>query len=838
MMPRGQESGLRAPPTGCYGSGMTEEGADTVFESCPSCGGQVDVSDLAPMEAVACPSCGGEMRVRTLFDHYRIEDLRGVGGMSQVFLARDTHLNRLVALKVLNRDNSSNQERIGQFEREARLTASITHPNVVRVYGVGRAQGNFYIAMELVDGASLEDILREHGSLGEAQVLDIAFQTVDGLLAAQRIGLIHRDIKPGNILLTSEGKAKLVDFGLALVFEAGGEDSDEMWATPFYVSPEKLAGEPEDFRSDLYSLGSTLFHLLAARPPYDSQTASVDELREIKSHPVRLGAFAPRISEPTQEVVNRMIELKPQERYQSYEELLDAIRGARDRFRLAMAKKAQSANLPARRLATRQRRVLQWASLAAAVALLAVIGLVVWKSSGTKAGTGGTPTVPAGVGDAVESWQVGTMESGGVSERFLKARAALTSGDYQQASRDFLDVFHDARTRQPTVNWAGYSVALAHLLAGEPGKAREIFREMRGKPDFDDQRVGPAAPLFHLMAEAMEQPWPVPVAKLEEARAHPGWQAAAALIGLKNWEHGRFDNARVWLDSVTQSKPGPAFRWVEELGPQLRNYLSDAATLSTLETKDQFKRSGDVEGALAEARTALAQVKTQGRARRWVEARIGRLEAERDRLAKAEAENEQRNAAARSQNELKELDNVTKTLATMRTGYRFAEGVNELRRLNPQSTEARARHALLMWLWQGSEDFLNTLVADIGTHGYRGPLQPKEGAIVYPEVQVVKATRTTVVIQSSLVGIKDLPVAQMAGAQLAALASGFIDKTAGEAEQRKRRELLALFSLQAGRLDTARNTALLLEGDPDFKTRWQQLFSLVSAVSGASVPGT
>ena len=138
----------------------------------------------------------------------------------------------------------------------------------------------------------------------------------------------------------------------------------------------------------------------------------------------------------------------------------------------------------------------------------------------------------------------------------------------------------------------------------------------------------------------------------------------------------------------------------------------------------------------------------------------------------------------------------------------------------------------------GIEDFLNTLVDDIGAHGYRGPLQPKEGAIVYPEVQVVKATRTTLVIQSSLVGIKDLPVAQMAGAQLAALASGFIDKTADEAEQRKRRELLALFSLLAGRLDTARNTALLLEGDPDFKTRWQQLFSLLSAASGASVPGT
>jgi serine/threonine protein kinase len=316
------------------------------------------------------------MRVRVLFDHYEIREMRGVGGMSQVFVAMDSHLNRAVALKVLNRENSSKQDRIRQFEREARLTASINHQNVVRVYSVGHAQGNFYIAMELVDGYSLEELLREQSKLNEIQVLDLAIQTAEGLAAAHQVGLIHRDIKPGNILLTSEGKAKLVDFGLALVFEKDVDDSDEMWATPYYVPPEKLAGQTEDFRSDIYSLGSTFFHLLAGRPPYDTPTSSIDELREIKSHPVRIGAFAPMISGPTQQVVNRMIELRQSERYQSYDELLEALRDARQQL-LASLGMVQQVSRQSRREENRRRRAWQLGALAVALTL-AVVGLVLW----------------------------------------------------------------------------------------------------------------------------------------------------------------------------------------------------------------------------------------------------------------------------------------------------------------------------------------------------------------------------------------------------------------------------------------------------------------------------
>jgi len=187
--------------------------------------------------------------------------------MSMVFAAKDNTLGREVALKILSEEYSANERRIAAFEEEARLTASFSHPNVVRVLTTGRAFGRFYIAMEFVPGGHFEHQINERGKIPELELLPIAIEVAQGLKAAHAAGLIHRDVKPGNILLDAEGHAKLVDFGLALVTHGGKAQATEMWATPYYVPPETVEGHPEDFRSDIYAFGATIYHALAANLP-------------------------------------------------------------------------------------------------------------------------------------------------------------------------------------------------------------------------------------------------------------------------------------------------------------------------------------------------------------------------------------------------------------------------------------------------------------------------------------------------------------------------------------------------------------------------------------------
>lgn len=796
---------------------MSETGEDNLTNDCPACGKSVEVSCYMPFEEVACPSCGERMRVRVVFDHYQIEEMRGVGGMSQVFVALDAHLNRLVALKVLNRENSSKQDRIVQFEREARLTASISHPNVVRVYGVGHAQGNFYIAMELVDGASLEEMLRQHEKLTEPQVLDLAIQTTEGLLAAFRVGLIHRDIKPGNILLTAEGKAKLVDFGLALVFEKDVDTSDEIWATPYYVPPEKLAGQPDDFRGDIYSLGSTFFHLLAGRPPYDTQTASIDELKEIKSRPVRLGAFAPMISGPTQQIVNRMLELKPEARFQSYDELLEALRNAREKL-LGSLGMIQQATRQSRREEQRRRKIIQ-ATTAAVLLAVATIGLVSWHAfSGTNTGGVGAPIGgEAGGGDG---WSVATVESDNVGERFVKARQQLVEGNFAGARQEFVAIFDLPRTRQPTLNWAAYNAALASLLSGEPGEARSIIGRMKEHPDFLQGRVGNAGPFFRRVAHFMLEPWPVPVSDLEEMKKTQGWEAAVLLAGLKSWEHGRFNDASVFLRTVRDAEPPRDLSWISELNPILGKYIADAELIAGLSPTHDLPRSANARTVLKETRDAIGRLRTQGRARRFLEARASGLEKTRDNLAAAEKQAEELAQQQRAAREMADLDVLSAKLPSFREGYRFEEAVNELRAFIPQTPVAKDRHAILLWMWEGGAGFFTTLVADLNANPYRGNLQVREGSVAMTDVAVTKATRANLVL-SGRVGVMNASIGQIPAAQIVVLAVAMLEKSQAEADVNLRRDLLARFCLLTGQTDAANRWAASLEKDPGFSRRWK-----------------
>ena len=210
---------------------------------------------------------------RSFFGDYELERELGQGGMGTVYLARDTGLNRKVALKILRHDLSDDPSFSRKFLDEVEVTASLSHPNIIRVYTLGEQDGRLYLVMEHLDEPSLEQRMDSEKKIPERDVLETGIGIASALqFANEETGLIHRDIKPGNILFGRGNISKLADFGLAAGARSALGQQDEIWGTPYYVSPERLSREEEDIRSDIYSLGATLYHALAGRAPFEAES--------------------------------------------------------------------------------------------------------------------------------------------------------------------------------------------------------------------------------------------------------------------------------------------------------------------------------------------------------------------------------------------------------------------------------------------------------------------------------------------------------------------------------------------------------------------------------------
>ncbi len=308
---------------------MATEENPSATQTCPGCGTVIDTAEAEPLARVSCPKCGEKVHAERTFDHFVLVETLGVGGMGTVYKARDTLLDRFVALKLLRQDLGTGIDHAAQLQQEARVAASVNHPNVVQVFSSGTDHGQFYLVMELVDHGSLDDFIEQQTRLPEEQVLESGIQVAKGLRAAHRKGLIHCDVKPANILFVDEQTAKIGDFGLAGVAAEGAETRSEIWATPYYVAPERLNNELPDFRSDIYSLGATLFHAIAGKAPIEGETNSAVALRELKNRPLDLRKIMPEVSEATARVFHRMLAPEPAQRFSSYDELVAELEGAR-----------------------------------------------------------------------------------------------------------------------------------------------------------------------------------------------------------------------------------------------------------------------------------------------------------------------------------------------------------------------------------------------------------------------------------------------------------------------------------------------------------------------------
>lgn len=255
--------------------------------------------------------------------NFLLERELGSGGMGGVYLGRDKMLDRPVAVKVMLKEFGSDPEFVEKFKKEAQAAARLVHPNIVQVYSYGICEGMPYMALELASGGSLYALMNANpGKVDIQRALKICQQTAQALQCATDQGFVHGDVKPENILLDSNGNAKLVDFGLA----AMQKDTDEIWGTPYYISPEKVRKEPVDFRADMYSLGGTLYHALTGVAPFEGEDAIAVVKKRFEGMPKKPSEIRPEVTPAVDELVMKMLALAKEDRYPSFEALLEAFK--------------------------------------------------------------------------------------------------------------------------------------------------------------------------------------------------------------------------------------------------------------------------------------------------------------------------------------------------------------------------------------------------------------------------------------------------------------------------------------------------------------------------------
>lgn len=256
-------------------------------------------------------------------DRYEIIRLIGEGGMANVYLAKDTILNRLVAIKVLRGDLTGDEVSVRRFQREAIAATTLSHPNIVDVYDVGRQQGRYFIVMEYVEGNTLKDLLNKRGHLSVIEAVDILKQLSSALMQAHIHGIVHRDIKPQNILVNDAGVAKITDFGIATAQHmAQLTQSDTIMGSLHYLAPEVARGEQATNQADIYALGVVLYELLVGVVPFDGETPVNIAFKHIREPMPSIRLKDPSVPQSVENIITKATAKSLKNRYQNAEELL------------------------------------------------------------------------------------------------------------------------------------------------------------------------------------------------------------------------------------------------------------------------------------------------------------------------------------------------------------------------------------------------------------------------------------------------------------------------------------------------------------------------------------
>ncbi len=372
------------------------------------------------------------MRQALVDGRYEISGPLGGGGMAKVYLARDRVLDRDVAIKVLREQYAEDEGFVERFRREARSAACLSHPNIVQVYDRGRSEnGEYYIAMEYVPGGTLKDRLVVEGSIHPDEAAAVAERVADALSEAHEKGVIHRDIKPHNVLLTGSGGVKVADFGIARAASSSGVTATSViLGTAAYMSPEQAKGEPATPRSDLYSLGIVLYEMLTGKVPYEAQTPVAVAVKHISQPPRLPREENPEVPDGLNDIVAKLLAKRPENRYASAIEVVEDLRRAR-RGKAPVAQGAAYREVGAAREnpttvlrsggaslaaggARRRGRGIPLRVLAASVALVASLSVIAWAVSGERLAGRDATQAPAALLEEARHALGGKVEVPGV----------------------------------------------------------------------------------------------------------------------------------------------------------------------------------------------------------------------------------------------------------------------------------------------------------------------------------------------------------------------------------------------------------------------------------------
>jgi serine/threonine protein kinase len=308
---------------------------------------------------------------------YEVVRLLGRGGMGEVYLALDERLRRHVALKLLREDVASDPARRARFEREARLAAALHHPHICTIYEIGEWDGQLCIAMEYVEGTTLEERVAA-GPLTIGESMRIATQSADALEAARQAHVVHRDLKSANIVITPRGDVKILDFGLAKLLEEPGapslttaealSEAGVVMGTAGYMAPEQVLGQPADHRSDLFSLGVVLYEMMAGRRPFSGATSMTVLDAILHQSPPPIARFNDQVPDPLARVVVKLLEKDPGRRYQTAQDVYNDLERVQHESTARVASVGPSA----------RGRAGRWLLAAAAVVVLGIGGVAWW----------------------------------------------------------------------------------------------------------------------------------------------------------------------------------------------------------------------------------------------------------------------------------------------------------------------------------------------------------------------------------------------------------------------------------------------------------------------------
>lgn len=646
--------------------------------ACGQCAKHLDVSALAPFSVIECPHCGTKQTVPAQLGQFLLVEQLGAGGMGAVYRAVDIALGRFVAIKVMKKTLGDDEALVESFLREARAAAALNHANIVQIYSCGQEKGQPYIVMELVGGGRLDLMMADGQKVDEVRLLEVSLDVAEGLKAANGVGLVHGDIKPANILFDKSGTAKVVDFGLAQ-FVNRQQEQGGVWGTPYYISPERARGGKADHRSDIYSLGATMFHALTGRAPFEGKTASDVVVARLKGPAPKLSEVEPTLQPETASLIERMMAADPVLRYPTSASLLADMKNA-----LRAARDARTVSGRARRKPKREWGHLIIGVVMALVLLVAVVAVVRWFGAAQKEqeeaaraaalAAAQPPRVtqtnePADTeGTTIQQTEDGKLKLSvlffeGEAEKALVDAAAALAGPRALDMYDRLETFSTNVPRNSArFMWVRVLQAVPLWVAGETARADKSLREVAaaaikqkaGHPVFMPQVIAQ-----YLIGDLNEE-------RFAKARADwPAWYGDLGTFfgGLQALFRGDVAEGAAALEAYLKVKrDSPA--WAYALRPAAQQWLR---TLAAWEDERAriigLVNGGDLAGGRAALDTYAAQAPAFMKAS--IEMARGKIREAEGRLADQLQRDQERERRKIVQRDLDRLDEVMGTNGTL-----------------------------------------------------------------------------------------------------------------------------------------------------------------------------